>query len=130
MSDTPTPRLDAADLRRLAAASPRTPCATCASLVAPGWEAMPGGFDRQLLRQVGSLRDPAIEDPTLDEHHPAGTRGWSADAPIAPLYFPYNRCDVWQCVACSRPFVRYTEYGGYYVEERVRELDAELVVDG
>ena len=48
--------------------------------------------------------------------------------PIAPAYFPYNRCDVWQCANCGRPFLRYTEYGGYYVEERVRELHAALVV--
>ena len=28
-----------------------------------------------------------------------------------------------------RAFLRYTEYGGYYVEERVRPLQAALVVD-
>ena len=33
------------------------------------------------------------------------------------------------CGACARPFLRYTEYGGYYTEERIRELDARLVVD-
>jgi hypothetical protein len=32
-------------------------------------------------------------------------------------------------VQCGRPFLRYTEYGGYYVEERIRELRAALVVD-
>jgi hypothetical protein len=32
-------------------------------------------------------------------------------------------------VACARPLLRYTEYGGYYVEERIRDLDARLLVD-
>jgi hypothetical protein len=32
-------------------------------------------------------------------------------------------------VQCGRPFLRYTEYGGYYVEERIRELDAQRVAD-
>jgi hypothetical protein len=68
-----------------------------------------------------------VEDPTLEEHHPAGSNAWSADAPIALDYFPYNRCDVWQCARCGRPFLRYTEYGGYYVEERIRQVDARLV---
>jgi hypothetical protein len=35
---------------------------------------------------------------------------------------PYNRCDVWACVQCTRPFLRYTEHGGYYSDERIREL--------
>ena len=52
-----------------------------------------------------------------------------ADAPIAPAYFPYNRCDVWQCRACARVYLRYTEYGGYYEDERVRALDPALVDD-
>ena len=30
---------------------------------------------------------------------------------------------------CPRPFLRYTEYGGYYQDERIREIDAALVVD-
>jgi hypothetical protein len=70
-----------------------------------------------------------VEDPTLAEYHPGGTNAWSADAPIAPAYFPYNRCDAWLCVQCGRPFLRYTEFGGYYMEERIRELDARLVTD-
>jgi hypothetical protein len=90
---------------------------------------MPGAFDPKNLHQVGTLRRPGEEDPTVEEHHPGGTHAWSADAPIAPAFFPYNRCGVWQCVACARPFLRYTEYGGYYQEDRVRQLDPDLVVD-
>ena len=90
---------------------------------------MPGSFDRKALRKVGTLRIPGDNEPTLLEHHPAGTNGWSPDAPIAPIFFPYNRCDVWQCANCARLFLRYTEYGGYYEEERIRPLDPQLVID-
>ncbi|HEX2543828.1 MAG TPA: hypothetical protein VHL79_03055 [Ramlibacter sp.] len=127
MEDLPV--LDAAALRQLAERSPAAACPRCAAIKAPGWEAMPGAFDRGGLRQVGTLRRPDIEDPTLQEHHPEGTNAWSPDAPVAPAFFPYNRCDAWQCVQCGRSFLRYTEYGGYYVEERVRELHAPLIVD-
>ena len=129
MTANSTPLLGAADLKQLAGAHPGTACAQCAALKAPGWEALPGGFDRDRLRKVGTLRRPEVEDPTLQEYHPQGTNAWSPDAPIAPAFFPYNRCDAWQCVQCGRPFLRYTEYGGYYVEERIRELRASLVVD-
>lgn len=114
------PLLSADDLRRIPA---QAACPACAALVCPGWEALSGTFDRERLEAVGTLRDPADEDPTLEEHHPAGTTLWSPAAPIAPRYFPYNRSELWRCTACHRPFLRYTEYGGYYVEERIRELD-------
>lgn len=103
-------------------------CERCAALVCPGWESLPGGFDHGVLQRIGSLRDPAVEEPTLDEYHPAGTNRWSANAPIAAAYFPYNQCDVWTCVPCGRPFLRYTEHGGYYSDERIRELNPDLVV--
>jgi len=129
MPEESLPRLAAADLVRLAdAAIPPSPCPQCVALSAPGWESVPGGFDREALSRVGTLRDPADEDPTLTEYHPAGTNAWSPDAPIAPAFHPYNRCEVWTCAGCQRPFLRYTEYGGYYVEERIRPVDAALVV--
>jgi hypothetical protein len=107
--------------------SDATECGVCAALVCPGWESMPGGFDARSLQCIGTLRVASEEEPTLDEHLPEGVHGWSAQAPIDPRYFPYNRCDVWKCTACERPFLRYTEYGGYYVDERVRELRADRV---
>lgn len=104
-------------------------CEACAPLACQGWESMPGGFDTEPLRCVGTLRDSNDDDPTLSEYHPRGTHGWSADAPIALAWFPYNRCDVWMCSACGRPFLRYTEFGGYYTDERIRAVDPDLVVD-
>ena len=130
MSDESLPLLAGEDLIRLAGATASpSACPRCAGIPARGWEAVPGGFDRNVLRRVGTLRRGGEEEPTQLEHHPAGTNAWSPDAPIAPAFFPYNRCDVWVCVGCKRPFLRYTEYGGYYVEERIRPVDGLLVND-
>jgi hypothetical protein len=105
-----------------------SPCEACTALVCPGWESIPGGFDAGALELVGTLRDETVEEPTLAEHHPDGTHGWSADAPIAVHHFPYNRCQAWACSRCQRAFLRYTEYGGYYTDERIRAITAALVV--
>ena len=121
--------LAAAALVELAQARRMPSCPACEGLDCPGWEALPGSFARDALERVGTLRYPSIDEPTVAEHHPNGTHAWSADAPIAPAWFPYNRCDAWRCKACARAFLRYTEYGGYYTEERIRELDAARVVD-
>lgn len=104
-------------------------CDDCAALVCPGWESFPGGADEKALLARGTLRADVYDEPTLAEYHPAGTRYESADAPIAPRFHPYNRCEVWQCRQCRRAFLRYTEYGGYYVDRRIRELKAALLVD-
>jgi hypothetical protein len=122
-------RLDAAALAALAGkANTSAPCPRCSPLKSPGWESMPSSFDRRALVKVGTLRDPAEEEPTLQEHHPLGTHAWSPEAPIALAFCPYNRCDVWQCPECSRVYLRYTEYGGYYEDERVRQVDPALIV--
>jgi len=83
----------------------------------------------QLMELQGTLRDPSIEEPTFEESHPAGTRYESPGAPIAVGFFPFNRCDVYRCTACALAVLRYTEYGGYYVDHRVRCVDASLIVD-
>ena len=79
--------------------------------------------------ELGTLVSSDGNEPTFGEYHPNGTRYWSLDAPIAPRYFPYNRCDVWECTVCRRSFLRYTEGGGYFVDRRIRLLDASLMVD-
>jgi hypothetical protein len=132
MSAEALPLLSAAALAALATAERSGTCAACAPLACPGWESLPSTFDTALLRRVGTLRREDIneaDEPTVMEHHPRGTHAWSLDAPIAPAFFPYNRCDVWACQACARPFLRYTENGGYYEDERVRELSAALIDD-
>ena len=128
MDDSSISRLSAKELIRLASQARKVmPCNSCATLVCPGWESLPATFDHRSLQRIVTLRNDGGEEPTFSEHHPAGTNAWSPDAPISPAHFPYNRCDVWKCVTCSRPFLRYTEYGGYYEDARIRELNADLV---
>ena len=101
-------------------------CDACNALIHPGWESVPGSFDLKLLKLVGTLRNEEGAE-TWDEYHPHGTNSWSADAPIAIGYHPYTRCDIYECINCTRKYLRYGEYGGYYVDERVRPLNAEII---
>lgn len=78
---------------------------------------------------MGTLRKDGDHDPQLAEYHPHGTHSWSDAAPIAPAFAPYNRCEVWRCRQCRRLFLRYTEYGGYYREDRIREVNPALILD-
>jgi hypothetical protein len=123
----PAPRLTADDLRRLPPPAQTPADCPCATLVCPGWESVSAPPGEPLLQRLGTLRNAADEDPTLTEWHEGGTRYESARAPIAPNYFPFNRCEVWACRACGRGFLQYTEFGGYYVDHRLRELDPRWV---
>lgn len=129
MTAASEPPLSGPDLVKLADAMRPGACPACAALVGTGWDSLPATFDAAALQRVGTLRRGGDDEPTLQEHHPQGTHGWSADAPIAPAFFPYNRCDVWTCRACARPFLRYTEYGGYYEDQRIRPVSARLIDD-
>ncbi|MDO9286737.1 MAG: hypothetical protein Q7U26_17740 [Aquabacterium sp.] len=118
--------LTAADLRQLPPPD-RTPAGCdCAHLHCAGWESIAQPLGAPLLRALGTLRAPDDDEPTLSEW--PGSSYWSAEAPVAPLHFPYNRCSVWACAACGRGFLQYTEYGGYYVDHRLRQVDPARVV--
>ncbi|MFJ3487628.1 hypothetical protein ACIPL1_30020 [Pseudomonas sp. NPDC090202] len=119
-----------ADLLRFAQRSSAVtqPC-TCMPKPYVGWEGMPVSIKDGQLREIGSLVTAEEEDLTLDEYHPDGTYYWSLNAPIAPQFFPYNRCSLWECVLCSRCFLRYAEAGAYHIEQRIRSLDPTLIVD-
>jgi hypothetical protein len=121
------PLLDAAAVRAAVAAA-GAGCPHCAALRCAGWESVAAPLTAPLLEHIGSLRDPAVEEPTLEEHHAEGTGYWSPQAPIATAFFPFNRCEVWRCPQCRRGFLQYTEFGGYYVDHRLRELDPSRVV--
>ncbi|MEY3253255.1 MAG: hypothetical protein RL227_2228 [Pseudomonadota bacterium] len=118
--------LDTAALRA-AVAPAGAGCVHCAELHAPGWESVTGPLGPPLLEAVGTLRDLAVEEPTLEERHTPGTSYWHARAPVVPALYPYNRCTVWRCPQCRRGFLQYTEAGGYYVDHRLRELDPALI---
>jgi hypothetical protein len=81
------------------------------------------------MTHVAALRDPDVYEPTFEEQHPKGTRYESADAPVVLKFFPYNRCDVYACGRCHQHALRYTEFGGYYVDQRARRLNPELISD-
>lgn len=114
---------NAADLRAcLAQDGTGCPC-DCGLGACQGWETLkeerwPAGD----IVAVATLRDPDVGEPSFEERHPDGTRYESPDAPVAVAFFPYNRSDLWRCTRCNRHLLRYTEFGGYYVDHRVREL--------
>lgn len=93
------------------------------------WTRTPVSFPQAQMRGVGTLAGDPYDEPTYAEYHPLGTHYWSPDAPIALRHFPYNRCAVQQCTVCGRCCLTYVEAGGYYVEPRMRALDARLLVD-
>ncbi|MEY3295517.1 MAG: hypothetical protein RLZZ451_1565 [Pseudomonadota bacterium] len=120
--------MDSTALR--AAVAPAGPgCPHCAALRAPGWESVAAPVGEPLLACIGTLRDPAVDEPTVLERHAPGTGYWHARARVVPTHFPYNRCTVWRCPQCRRGFLQYTEAGGYYVDHRLRELDPTLIED-
>jgi hypothetical protein len=94
-----------------------------------GWTRVPAEFPQAQMRTLGTLLEDPYVEPSFAEYHPAGTGYWSTNAPIAPLFFPYNRCTVLQCGVCGRVCLSYVEAGGYYVEPRIRALDPALLAD-
>ena len=131
MSAFERPALLATELKRLAKQGSRQNC-SCGMGACTAWESVPGErWPAAQVTRVGSLRasDSFGPEPTYEEFHPHKTRYDSPDAPIAPAFFPYNRCDVFTCGQCDRVLLKYTEYGGYYVDDRVRVVQADLVTD-
>jgi hypothetical protein len=126
MADGAAALLTRDDLRALPDPADTPADCACAHLVCAGWESIGQPLRPPLLRHLGTLRDPAVDDPTVREW--PGSSHWSAMAPVAPSHFPYNRCEVWACAACGRGFLQYTEFGGYYVDHRLRQVDPTLVV--
>jgi len=128
----PTTLLDVASLKALAEAAPPppglTPCA-CGLDTLRAWESVTEHrWPATQLDAVGTLRQPDIDEPTFEEYHPDGTRYDSVTAPIAVRYFPFNRCNVYRCRDCGQLLLRYTEFGGYYVDHRARAVDPALIV--
>jgi hypothetical protein len=131
------PFLDALALREVAvaassASSPRHPAnlaCGCSKTNLAGWQSVPLSFDEAVLDDIGTLIPPGVDEPSYEEYLPAGTTYWTDDAPIAPHYFPYNRCTVSRCRECASVYLRYTEGGGYFVDRRIRALDAGRIVD-
>jgi hypothetical protein len=123
--------MDAAELQNIARSQPGQ--CRCALKACRGWESVSDDrWPADQMQAAGTLR-PALPEGqtewTFEEFHPQGTRYESPDAPIALGYFPFNRCDVYACNRCGCAVLKYTEYGGYYVDHRVRLVDGALVVE-
>jgi hypothetical protein len=119
--------IDAARLRAFPSPELTPADCGCAALACPGWESVPQPLGAPQWLPAGTLVDPAAIEPTVTEW--PGARYWSPQAAIAPRHFPCNRCTVWACAQCGRGVLQYTEYGGYYIDHRVREIDPVKVVD-
>ena len=123
------PFIDTPEALRELASQAHNPC-PCSLQHCAGWESVSDtAWPAAHLQQVATLRDPEVYEPTFEEHHPQGTRYDAPDAPVALKFFPYNRCDVFACSRCQQQVLRYTEFGGYYVDHRARRLDATLISD-
>lgn len=129
MQDT-LPHPDLAQLRALAAHSAAIGAdCNCRTVDASGWISLPLSLPESQLTDVATLIVDPYDEPTFTEYHPHGTRYASADAPIAPAWYPYNRCNIARCTRCGRHLLRYMEAGGYFVDRRIRALDRpELVL--
>jgi hypothetical protein len=117
---------DRAELASLAQSFDGKQCSDCQALSCIGWESIPGSFTTKSLEQVATLR-PEDAAECWDEDHPNGTNFWSEAAPISMGFHPYNKSDVYKCKQCGCLYLRYTECGGYYVDERIRLLDPKLI---
>lgn len=119
--------IDETRLRAIAAEAAAQPrCGDCAALWQPGWESVSGAMNVAHLAPVAALAGAEHGD-RLEEFHPQGTQLWSPEAPIALGWHPYNRCTLWRCQRCAAAFLRYTEYGGYYQDERIRPVRPGLI---
>jgi len=131
MSESPNLPLNSTQLKALAKQS-LNQC-SCALKICKGWESVSNDrWPSKQLKLEGTLRRELAQGETelsFEEFHQNGTRYDSPEAPIALNYFPYNRADVFGCQQCGCAVLKYTEYGGYYVDQRVRLLDAALVID-
>jgi hypothetical protein len=119
--------MDAQQLARLAAQGGGDACA-CRVRAYRAWSSINDSQWPASMEKVATLRDATIDELTYEELH-LGTRYDSPDAPVAPAYFPYNRCDLYRCRDCGTHALRYTEFGDYYVDHRVRCLQGLTVLD-
>jgi hypothetical protein len=116
------------ELARDAQTGATAPC-SCTKTPLDGWQSQPLSLDETQFEEIGTLLPEDDPEPTFREYLPGKTSYWAADAPIAPRYFPYNRCAVWQCSSCGRLYLRYVEGGGYFVDRRIRAVRVELIED-
>lgn len=121
------PNLSAAELHQLSCESTEKPCEFCDTFQCDSWETLPTNFVASEYPVIGHCRFEGSEN-IWEEYHPNKTTMWSRQAPVALQYYPYNRSDVAQCNHCKRVYLRYTEFGGYYVDQRIRLVNLYLIL--
>lgn len=123
------PHPDLAQLRALAADSAAiTVECNCRAADSSGWISLPLSLPETQLVDVATLIVDPYDEPTFTEYHPQGTRYASPEAPVAPAWYPYNRCNIARCTQCARHYLRYMEAGGYFVDRRIRSLNAPALI--
>jgi hypothetical protein len=78
---------------------------------------------------IGSLRDVKIKTLDYIEYNNNYGEYWSAKSKIATNFYPYHNCEVYKCKYCNKLFLVYTEYGGHGPQQRIRNVNAELIVE-
>ena len=127
MSDLPL--IQSPAVLRTLSQNPSQACA-CALKHCQGWSSITETqWPQAQLPAVASLRDPDVTEPTFEEHHPHGSRYGDPHAPVSLAHFPTNRCTLHACRLCGQHVLRYTEFGGYYIDHRARRLDPAVIVD-
>lgn len=81
MDQPPLPLLTADTLRT--AVGPVDGCPHCAALRCDSWESVGVPLGPPQLVAVGTLRDPAIDEPIYDERLEPGMDTWHPRAPVA-----------------------------------------------
>jgi hypothetical protein len=119
--------LSATELYQLSCESSEIECKFCDTFQCESWETLPSSFVDSEYAVVGHCRFEGSEN-IWEEYHPNKTTMWSNQAPIALRYYPYNRSDVIECSHCKRIYLRYTEFGGYYLDQRIRLVNPSLIV--
>lgn len=81
------------------------------------------------LKLIGSLKDPKLKMLHYVEFSNSENECWTENYKIATNFYPYNSSNVYQCKDCNRLFIIYTENGGHFPQERIREVKKELIIE-
>lgn len=129
MTKKPLPLLTQADqLIGLCPSKEKVSACTCTLKNTHGWTSVTESDWPAHMQAIATLQDPENHELSFEEFHPNGTRYDSPQAPVALGFFPTNRSTVFECQRCKQCALRYTEFGGYYVDPRARLLDPQLII--
>ncbi len=125
--------MNAAELRELSSKQLKAKAlgCQCKPLQWPSWESLPDERWPAGMERVGTLREADIDEPTFEEFHLNGTRlrlARCAGRRVLGSARSIGATSTAAAVCSLGIYLRYTEYGGYYIDHRVRLVDPNLVV--